>query len=133
LHPGHVASLEEARKHGDCLLVGLNSDRSVRELKGPGRPIVDQEGRARMLAGLACVDYVVVFDEASVTSLVDLVRPDVLVKSAQYTVEQVVGYEIVQSYGGQVVLGPMQPSYSTSELVRRILASREEGKPSEEE
>ena len=84
LHPGHVACLQEARRHGDYLLVGLNSDRSVRELKGPGRPIVDQQGRAEMLAALACVDYVVIFDDASVAGLVERVLPDVLVKGGQY-------------------------------------------------
>ena len=95
LHPGHVGSLQEARKQGDCLLVGLNSDRSVRELKGPGRPIVDQQGRAEMLAGLGCVDYVVVFDELSVAGLIARVLPDVLVKADQYSVEQVVGHQTV--------------------------------------
>ena len=101
LHPGHVASLQEARKQGDCLLVAVNSDRSVRELKGPGRPIIDQQGRAEMLAALACVDYVVIFDEASVAGLVERVLPDVLVKADQYTTEQVVGHEIVTRNGGQ--------------------------------
>jgi len=98
----------------------LNSDRSARELKGPGRPIIDQEGRAQMLAALACVDYVVIFDEASVTGLVERVRPDVLVKSAQYTPEEVVGHEIVRRYGGQIVLAPMKPAYSTTELIQKI-------------
>jgi D-beta-D-heptose 7-phosphate kinase/D-beta-D-heptose 1-phosphate adenosyltransferase len=120
LHPGHVASLEQARKLGDCLLVGVNSDRSVCELKGPGRPIVDEQGRAAMLAALGCVDYVVVFDDVSVTGLVERVLPDVLVKAAQYGVEEVVGHEIVEQHGGQVVLAPMKPAYSTSALVEKI-------------
>ena len=124
LHPGHVASLEEARSHGDVLVVGLNSDRSVQELKGPDRPVIDQHGRAAMLAALACVDYVVVFDEPSVSGLVEQVRPDVLVKSAEYAVDQVVGQDFVQQYGGQVVLTAVQPGYSTTRLMERIVESR---------
>jgi D-beta-D-heptose 7-phosphate kinase/D-beta-D-heptose 1-phosphate adenosyltransferase len=120
LHPGHVASLEAARNLGDCLVVGVNSDRSVRQLKGPGRPIIDQAGRAAMLAALACVDYVVVFDEASVAPLVQRVLPDVLVKAAQYRVEEVVGHEIVQGHGGQIALAPMDSSYSTSRVIEKI-------------
>jgi D-beta-D-heptose 7-phosphate kinase / D-beta-D-heptose 1-phosphate adenosyltransferase len=120
LHPGHVASLQEARKQGDCLLVAVNSDRSVREIKGPGRPVIDEQGRAEMLAALACVDYVVVFDEASVAGLVDRVAPDVLVKADQYTTEQVVGHESVLRHGGRVVSVPTKPRYSTSNVIERI-------------
>ena len=120
LHPGHVASLEAARNLGDCLLVGVNSDRSARQLKGPGRPIIDEQGRAEMLAALSCVDYVVIFDDGSVAPLVQRVLPDVLVKAAQYTVDEVVGHEIVQRHGGQIVLAPMKSSYSTSRLIERI-------------
>jgi D-beta-D-heptose 7-phosphate kinase / D-beta-D-heptose 1-phosphate adenosyltransferase len=120
LHPGHVASLQEARKQGDCLLVGVNSDRSVREIKGPGRPVIDERGRAEMLAALTCVDYVVIFDEASVAGLVERVGPDVLVKADQYTTEQVVGHESVLRRGGDVVSVPTKPSYSTTELIQRI-------------
>ena len=120
LHPGHVASLQEARRCGDLLVVGLNSDRSVRELKGPGHPIVDQAGRAEMLAALACVDYVVLFDEPSVAGLIERVLPDVLVKSAEYAHEQVVGHEIVERNGGRVVRVPMKGNYSTSTIATRI-------------
>jgi D-beta-D-heptose 7-phosphate kinase/D-beta-D-heptose 1-phosphate adenosyltransferase len=120
LHPGHVASLQEARKQGDCLVVGLNSDRSARELKGPGHPIIDQQGRAEMLAALSCVDYVVIFDDASVAGLVERLLPDVLVKAAQYSVEQVVGHQIVARHGGRVVPVPMKPAYSTSALIEKI-------------
>jgi len=120
LHPGHVSSLQQARKFGDCLVVGLNSDRSVRELKGEGRPIVDQQGRAEMLAALECVDYVVLFDDAHVDGLVERIMPDVLVKSAEYAVDQVVGGQSVQEHGGRVVLVPMKSRYSTSELLRRM-------------
>jgi D-beta-D-heptose 7-phosphate kinase/D-beta-D-heptose 1-phosphate adenosyltransferase len=123
LHPGHVASLEETRKLGDCLIVGVNSDRSVRELKGPRRPLIDQQGRAEMLAALQCVDYVVIFDDADVSGLVRRILPDVLAKSAEYTLDQVVGRDIVERHGGRVVLVPMKPGYSTTQLVQRILAA----------
>ena len=108
------------RRLGDCLVVGLNSDRSTRELKGPGHPIVDQQGRAEMLAALACVDYVVIFDETSVAGLVERVLPDVLVKAAQYRPEEVVGHEIVARHGGRVVLTPMVPQYSTSAIIQKL-------------
>lgn len=120
LHPGHVASLQEARRHGDLLVVGLNSDRSVRQLKGPGHPIVDQQGRAEMLAALACVDYVVLFDAPSVAGLVEQLLPDVLVKSAEYTVEEVVGHEIVERHGGRVVRVPIKGTYCTSRLIEKL-------------
>jgi rfaE bifunctional protein nucleotidyltransferase chain/domain len=125
LHPGHVASLEFARRHGDCLVVGLNSDRSARMLKGPGHPIVDQHGRAAMLAALACVDYVVLFDHPSVAGLIERVVPDVLVKSAEYAVEEVVGHETVLAHGGRVALAPRQGDYSTTRLIERILETRD--------
>jgi D-beta-D-heptose 7-phosphate kinase/D-beta-D-heptose 1-phosphate adenosyltransferase len=120
LHPGHVASLEAARRQGDLLVVGLNTDRSVRELKGPGHPIVDEHGRAAMLAALECVDYVVLFDEPSVHGLVERVLPDVLVKSAQYAHEEVVGHEVVERHGGRVVRVPMKGDYSTTGLAERL-------------
>jgi D-beta-D-heptose 7-phosphate kinase/D-beta-D-heptose 1-phosphate adenosyltransferase len=120
LHPGHVASLEAARKQGDCLVVGLNSDRSVRALKGPERPMIDQQGRAEMVAALACVDYVVVFDDPSVAGLVGRVRPDVLVKAAEYSLTQIVGHEIIEQYGGRVVPVPMKPEYSTTRLIEKV-------------
>jgi D-beta-D-heptose 7-phosphate kinase/D-beta-D-heptose 1-phosphate adenosyltransferase len=120
LHPGHVASLQHARSHGDCLVVGLNSDRSARELKGEGHPIIDQQGRAEVLAAMGCVDYVVIFDDVSVAGLVERVAPDVLVKAAEYNPDQVVGHEIVEAYGGRIVLAPMKTSYSTTELIQRV-------------
>jgi D-beta-D-heptose 7-phosphate kinase / D-beta-D-heptose 1-phosphate adenosyltransferase len=120
LHPGHVAALQAARAQGDCLLVAVNSDRSVREIKGPGRPVIDEQGRTEMLAALGCVDYVVVFDEASVAGLVERIGPDVLVKADQYTTEQVVGHESVLRRGGHVVSVPTKPRYSTTEVIERI-------------
>lgn len=120
MHPGHVSTLEFARAQGDCLVVGLNSDQSVRGLKGGDRPLIDEQGRAEMLAALACVDYVVLFDETSVAPLVEHVRPDVLVKAAQYGPDEVVGGGIVEDYGGRVVLAPMNADYSTTRLVDKI-------------
>jgi D-beta-D-heptose 7-phosphate kinase / D-beta-D-heptose 1-phosphate adenosyltransferase len=125
LHPGHIASLQEARRHGDCLVAAVNSDRTVRELKGPGRPLIDQHSRAEMLAALACVDYVVIFDTLSVAPLVGALRPDVLVKAAQYSIEQVVGHEIVEGYGGQVLTVPMKADYSTTGLINKIKSIQE--------
>ena len=119
LHPGHVSSLQYARSLGDCLVVGLNSDASVVRLKGEGRPIIGEHGRAQMLAALACVDYVILFDETSVAPLVERVRPDILVKAAHYAPEEVVGGHIVQTYGGQVVLAPVVEGLSTSEILQR--------------
>ena len=120
LHPGHVSSLQYARSLGDCLVVGLNSDSSIVRLKGLGRPVIGEEGRAQMLAALACVDYVILFEETSVASLVERIRPDILVKAAQYSVDEVVGGEFVQGYGGQVVLAPLADGISTSEIMERI-------------
>ena len=124
LHPGHVASLEFARSQGDCLVVGLNSDPSVETLKGPGHPILDQNDRAAMLAALACVDYVVIFDDPSVAALVERVLPDVLVKSAEYAVHEVVGHETVLEHGGRVVLAPREGDHSTTRLIETILEKR---------
>jgi D-beta-D-heptose 7-phosphate kinase / D-beta-D-heptose 1-phosphate adenosyltransferase len=120
LHPGHVASLEAARKLGDCLVVGLNSDRSVQELKGPTRPVIDEQGRADMLAALQCVDYVVIFDDTSVGGLVERIVPDVLVKSAEYDAEKIAGRDVVRLHGGEVVTVPMKPHYSTSRLIHKV-------------
>ena len=120
LHPGHVASLEFAAGQGDCLVVGLNSDRSIRMLKGPERPIISEPGRAAMLAALTCVDYVVVFDDQSVAGLVERVAPDVLVKSAEYVSDDIPGGAFVRGRGGRVVFAPMEGSYSTSSLLRKI-------------
>ena len=124
LHPGHVACLQEARRHGDYLLVGLNSDRSVRELKGPDRPIVNQQGRAEMLAALACVNCVVIFDEASVAGLVERVVPDVLAKGGQYDVEEIVGHQVVLRHGGRVLPLVMKACYSTTAMVEKSVICR---------
>jgi D-beta-D-heptose 7-phosphate kinase/D-beta-D-heptose 1-phosphate adenosyltransferase len=117
LHVGHVRYLQQARDLGQTLVVGLNSDASVRRLKGPTRPVNAAEVRAEVLAALACVDYVTAFDEDTPQRLIETVRPHVLVKGADYRPDQVVGREFVESQGGQVVLLPLVPGQSTTRLV----------------
>lgn len=121
LHVGHVALLEAARAEGAALVVGVNSDESARRLaKGAGRPLVPWAERARVLAALACVDCVVPFDEATPLELIQALRPDVLVKGADYTLEQIVGAAAVAGWGGRVVRVPLVPGRSTTDLVRRV-------------
>jgi D-beta-D-heptose 7-phosphate kinase/D-beta-D-heptose 1-phosphate adenosyltransferase len=120
LHVGHVALLREAARLGDALVVALNSDASVRRLKGGGRPVVPERERAAMIAALECVAAVVLFDEDTPQELLERLRPDVLVKGADYAASQVVGRDFVESYGGRVALVPLVPERSTSALVERI-------------
>ena len=120
LHKGHVAYLAQARGWCDRLVVGVNSDASVRGLKGEGRPVNDLESRALVLAGLAGVDLVVPFDEATPIALIEAVRPDVLVKGADYTVETVVGADRVKSWGGEVKLAALVDGYSTTAAIARM-------------
>ena len=120
IHRGHVAYLAQARSWCDRLVVGLNSDRSVRALKGEGRPFNDLESRALVLAGLGSVDLVVPFDQETPIDLIEAARPEVLVKGADYTVEGVVGHELVQSYGGEVKLATIVEGYSTTAAIRRL-------------
>jgi D-beta-D-heptose 7-phosphate kinase/D-beta-D-heptose 1-phosphate adenosyltransferase len=122
LHAGHVHTLEAARRQGDVLIVGLNSDESARELKGPGRPVLDERDRAEMLAAIACVDLVVVYPEVSSLSLIDALRPDVWVKGGDYVLDTVNQEEraFVGSYGGKVALGERVEGVSTTELIARI-------------
>jgi rfaE bifunctional protein nucleotidyltransferase chain/domain len=121
LHPGHVRYLREARALGDALIVGVNSDRSARALdKGPGRPLNTAEERAEVLAALACVDAVVVFDEDTPFEIVRALQPDVLVKGADWAPGTIVGADIVEARGGRVVRIALAEGYSTSRLVERI-------------
>ena len=119
LHPGHVRYLGEARALGDCLIVGLNSDRSVRANKGPARPIVPEGERAELLLALACVDCVVIFDEETPHAIITTVQPDVLVKGADWGPDDIVGRDVVERRGGRVVRVALAPGFSTTELVRR--------------
>lgn len=121
LHVGHVALLEAARAEGAALVVGVNSDESARRLaKGADRPLVPWAERARVLAALACVDCVVPFDEMTPLELIQALRPDVLVKGADYALEQIVGATAVAGWGGRVVRVPLVPGRSTTDLVRRV-------------
>src|SRR5262249_21587101 len=120
LEAGHVRYLKQARDLGQVLVVGLNSDDSVSRLKGPTRPLNTAEARAEVLAGLGCVDYVTVFDEDTPQKLIELVRPHVLVKGADYRPEQVAGRDFVEAHGGQVVLLPLVPGQSSSRLVPHL-------------
>ena len=119
LHRGHVEYLAKAADLGDVLVVGLNTDASVKRLKGEGRPVNDQEARALVLASLACVDAVVLFDEDTPLELIKKVRPDVLVKGADYKLEEIVGHDLVTGYGGNVVTIPLVEGYSTTGIISR--------------
>jgi rfaE bifunctional protein nucleotidyltransferase chain/domain len=123
LHPGHVELLEAARREGAGLVVGVNSDASVRGLgKGEARPVAADRARARVLAGLAAVDCVVLFDEDTPLALIQALEPDVLVKGADYSRENIVGADWVEARGGRVVRVPLLAGYSTSALVERLRA-----------
>jgi len=120
-HFGHMKLLEDCKKFGDVLIVGLNTDASVRKLKGEGRPIQSEQERAHFLGANVYVDYVVLFDDDTPLNLIETLRPDVLVKGADYTVETVVGHELVEKYGGRVELVPIIEGFSTSDLIAKIL------------
>jgi D-beta-D-heptose 7-phosphate kinase/D-beta-D-heptose 1-phosphate adenosyltransferase len=120
LHPGHIRSLELARQLGDALIVGLNSDASVRQLKGPGRPVILERERAEILAALQCVDAVVIFDDLTPRRVIAALLPDVLVKGGDWPGDQIVGREEVEAAGGRVVSVPVVPGYSTSAILQKI-------------
>jgi rfaE bifunctional protein nucleotidyltransferase chain/domain len=120
LHPGHIGSLEQARALGDALIVGLNSDASVRQLKGPGRPVLPERERAEILAALECVDAVVIFDEPTPREVIARLLPDVLVKGGDWPGDQIVGREEVEAAGGRVVSIPIVPGYSTTAILQKI-------------
>lgn len=120
LHPGHIRLLEKARELGDILILALNSDRSVRENKGPSRPIIPEDERAEVAAALEAVDYVVVFDEPTPREIVSRVLPDVLVKGGDWGPNEIIGREETEAAGGRVVSIPFEPGYSTSSIVERI-------------
>jgi rfaE bifunctional protein nucleotidyltransferase chain/domain len=121
MHAGHVRYLAAAESEGDLLVVGLNSDASVRSIKGNKRPIVNQDQRAEVLASLECVDYVVLFDAPDPLTLIQALRPDVLVKGADWTEEKIIGGDFVKSRGGSVIRIPLVPEISTTQIVQRIL------------
>ena len=120
LHPGHVRCLAEARALGDVLVVAVNSDRSVRGNKGPERPLVSEQDRAEVIAALACVDYVTIFDESTPRELISRVLPSILVKGADWALDEVAGREEVEAAGGRVMSIPLAQGYSTTNIVQRI-------------
>lgn len=120
LHAGHVRYLAGARALGDCLIVGLNSDQSVQTLKGPTRPVNFQDDRAEVLAALAVVDYVVVFNEVTAENLVADIKPDIYAKGGDYTVEKLPESKIAAAHGGRTVLVPEVPGRSSSSIIKKI-------------
>lgn len=120
LHPGHIQTLEAARALGDALIVGLNSDASVRQLKGAGRPILPEQERAELLAALECVDAVVIYHEPTPRETVAALLPNVLVKGGDWAGDKIIGREEVESAGGQVISIPVVPSYSTTAILESI-------------
>ncbi len=121
LHAGHVRYLSQARSYGDILVVGLNSDRSVKMIKGEKRPIIPEGQRAEVLAGLWCVDYVTLFHESDPLKLIEKLKPDILVKGADWAEDQIVGADVVCGHGGKVLRVRMVSGVSTSEIIRKIL------------
>lgn len=120
LHMGHLSSLRQAKANCDFLIVALNSDAAVKRLKGPARPVQDQNTRAEILAALECVDMVVIFEEDSVYNTIKAIKPDVLVKGGQYKLEEVVGYDVVMSYGGKIVRAEMEEGFSTTNTIAKM-------------
>ncbi len=123
LHPGHVRYLQAARREGDVLIVGINSDRSVRANKGPSRPVMPEHERAEVLEALECVDAVVVFDEETPARIITHLQPDVLVKGADWAADAIVGRDTVEARGGHVVRVPVQAGWSTSAIIERARRS----------
>jgi D-glycero-beta-D-manno-heptose 1-phosphate adenylyltransferase len=127
-HVGHVRYLEGARKEGDVLVVGVNSDRSVRELKGKGRPLLPEDARAELLAAMECVDYVVIFDDATAENVLRDLRPDVHCKGTDYTEATVPEREVVKAWGGRVAIVGDPKDHSTRDLLARIAQQENKGK-----
>ena len=121
LHAGHVRYLNAARQQGDLLVVGLNSDASVQRIKGPRRPLIAQQQRAEVLAGLWCVDFIVIFDQPDPLAVIQTLRPNVLVKGDDWPVDQIIGSDEVKADGGRVVRIPVVADISTSRIIERIV------------
>ena len=125
LHPGHVRYLSQARAMGDALVVALNGDRSVRKLKGEGRPILNEQERAEVVSALEAVDYVTIFEEETPRELIAALLPDVLVKGGDWPIDQIIGREEVEASGGRVVSLPYVERLSTSEIIERVERKKE--------
>jgi D-glycero-beta-D-manno-heptose 1-phosphate adenylyltransferase len=120
LHAGHIASLAEAAKHGDILIIGLNADASIKGLKGPNRPVNDENARALVLASLVMVDAVVLFSEPTPLELIHAIKPDVLVKGGDYIVDDIAGAKEVIGWGGKVIINPIVEGFSTTSIINKI-------------
>lgn len=123
LHPGHVRYLQAARAEGDVLIVGVNSDRSVRSNKGPSRPLIPERERAEVIAALGCVDAVAIFDDETPAAIIERLQPDVLVKGADWAADAIVGRETVEARGGRVVRMPIEAGWSTSAIIEKSRAA----------
>ncbi len=121
LHPGHIDLLQRSKKYGDLLLVGLNSDQSIQRIKGYNRPIMSETERAKVLSGLACVDFVIIFKEDTPLPLIRAVQPQVLIKGGDWPVEEIVGREVVQAQNGLVLSLPLLQGHSSSRIIQRII------------
>ncbi len=121
LHLGHVTYLQDARKQGDLLVVGLNSDASVRRIKGPLKPLLPLEERAEMLLALSCVDYVTFFEEENPYNVIQILKPDVLVKGGDWAVDKIIGGDLVKSWGGKVMNLPVVEGRSTTNLIQMVI------------
>src|SRR5437588_13123025 len=120
LHPGHVRYLQDARREGELLVVGVNSDRSVQAIKGPGRPINPENERAELIAALSSVNAVVIFDEVDPQQIISRLQPDVLAKGADWAADRIIGRDIVEARGGRLVRIPLANGYSTSDIIKKI-------------
>jgi rfaE bifunctional protein nucleotidyltransferase chain/domain len=127
IHPGHIRYLQAARALGDALIVGVNSDRSVRANKGPSRPVNPEAERAEVIAALSCVDAAIVFDEDTPYEIISRLQPDVLVKGADWAADAIVGRDIVEARGGKVVRMPVEQGFSTTGLIERVRAASSTG------
>jgi D-beta-D-heptose 7-phosphate kinase/D-beta-D-heptose 1-phosphate adenosyltransferase len=120
IHPGHIKLLKKAKSFGDVLIVGLNKDSSIKKLKGKTRPIINEKDRAEVLSSLSMVDYVVLFGEKTPIKLIKNILPNYIVKGGDYKEDEVVGKEIVEKYGGKVIIVPLYKNYSTTNLIKKV-------------
>ena len=125
LHPGHIRYLEKARGEGDLLVVALNSDSSIRKIKGPGRPIQTEDERSEVIAGLQCVNFVTLFDEETPYEIIEEMLPNILVKGGDWPIDQIVGRQTVEAHGGKVISIAFETGHSTSNIIKRIRGSAE--------
>lgn len=120
LHPGHISTLEFAKKHGDVLIVGVNSDLSVKKIKGKGKPVMREDERVKMLLACRFVDYVVIFNEETPLRIIEMIKPHVIVKGGDWKGKKIAGEDVVKKYGGKIIFAPYLQGISTTEIIKRI-------------